>query len=132
MPYASTRLVRLLASLAIAVSLLGGCATGRDPRDPLEPMNRGIYQFNETVDNAVLKPVAQGYRFVIPQFLRASVSNFFSNLNDVVVALNNLLQGKFPTAYSDLGRVAINSTLGVLGLFDVASEAGVEKHDEDF
>ena len=132
MPSAFKRLVRLFASLAVAVAILGGCATGRDPRDPFEPVNRGIYEFNETVDKALLKPVAQGYRFVIPQFIRSSVSNFFSNLNDVVVALNNLLQGKFTAAYSDLGRVAINSTLGVLGLFDVASEAGIEKHDEDF
>ena len=105
---------------------------GRDPRDPLEPLNRGIYSFNEGVDQAILKPTAQAYRFVVPQFIRASVSNFFSNINDVVVALNNLLQGKFTAAYSDLGRVAINSTIGLLGLFDVASEAGIEKHDEDF
>ena len=132
MPSALLRLVRLFACLALAASVLAGCATGRDPRDPFEPVNRGIYQFNEGVDNAILKPVAQGYRFAIPQFIRSSVSNFFSNLNDVVVALNNLLQGKFTTAYSDLGRVAINSTIGVLGLFDVASEAGIEKHDEDF
>jgi phospholipid-binding lipoprotein MlaA len=132
MPSAFNRLVRLFACLSLAVSVLGGCATGRDPRDPLEPLNRGVYQFNESVDNAILKPVARGYRFVIPQFIRSSVSNFFANIGDVVVALNNLLQGKFTAAYSDLGRVAINSTLGVLGLFDVASEAGIEKHDEDF
>jgi phospholipid-binding lipoprotein MlaA len=129
---ASKHLMLRFACLVLLASFLGGCATGRDPRDPLEPFNRGVYQFNETLDKAILKPTAQAYRFVIPQFIRASVSNFFSNLNDVVVALNNLLQGKFTAAYSDLGRVAINSTLGVLGLFDVASEAGIEKHDEDF
>jgi phospholipid-binding lipoprotein MlaA len=129
---ASKHLMLRIACFVLLASFLGGCATGRDPRDPLEPFNRGVYQFNETLDKAILKPTAQAYRFVIPQFIRASVSNFFSNLNDVVIALNNLLQGKFTAAYSDLGRVAINSTLGLLGLFDVASEAGIEKHDEDF
>lgn len=118
--------------LLLAALLFAGCATGRDPRDPLESFNRRVYQFNEAVDRAVLKPVAEGYRKVLPQFVRASVSNFFSNINDVVVAFNNLLQGKFTAAYTDFGRVAINSTLGVLGLFDIASEAGIEKHNEDF
>jgi phospholipid-binding lipoprotein MlaA len=112
--------------------LTAGCATGKDPRDPFEPFNRGVYSFNENLDRAILRPTAEAYRAVLPQFIRSSVSNFFSNINDVVVALNNLLQGKFTAAYSDLGRVAINSTVGVLGLFDVATEAGIEKHDEDF
>ncbi|MDB5865203.1 MAG: transporter [Betaproteobacteria bacterium] len=129
---ASKHLMLRIACLVLLASFLGGCATGRDPRDPLEPFNRGVYQFNETLDKAILKPTAQAYRFVVPQFIRASVSNFFSNINDVVVALNNLLQGKFTAAYSDLGRIAINSTLGLGGLFDVASEAGIEKHNEDF
>jgi phospholipid-binding lipoprotein MlaA len=120
------------ASFALLFALLGGCATGTNPRDPFEPVNRGIYQFNEGVDKAILKHVAQAYRAVLPQFLRASVSNFFSNINDVVVLLNNLLQGKFTSAYSDFGRIAINTTLGLGGLFDIASEAGIEKHEEDF
>ena len=123
--------VRCLGIVLLA-AVVGGCAMGTDPRDPFEPINRGIYNFNEGVDKAILKPAAQAYRAVLPQFVRSSVSNFFSNINDVVVALNNLLQGKFTAAYSDLGRIAINSTIGVLGLFDVASEAGIEKHDEDF
>jgi phospholipid-binding lipoprotein MlaA len=123
--------VRCLGVVLLA-AVVGGCALGTDPRDPFEPINRGIYSFNEGVDKAILKPAAQAYRAVLPQFVRSSVSNFFSNINDVVVALNNLLQGKFTTAYSDLGRIAINSTIGLLGLFDVASEAGIEKHDEDF
>ena len=132
MPLSCKSLTLRLACLALLVSLLGGCAMGRNPADPLEPINRGIYQFNETLDNAIVKPVAQVYRTVIPQFVRSSVSNFFANINDVIVMLNNVLQGKFTAAYSDFGRIAINSTLGVLGLFDVASEAGIEKHDEDF
>ena len=123
--------VRCLGVVLLA-AIVGGCAMGTDPRDPFEPINRGIYSFNEGVDKAILKPAAQAYRAVLPQFIRSSVSNFFSNINDFVVALNNLLQGKFTAAYSDLGRIAINSTIGLLGLFDVASEAGIEKHDEDF
>jgi phospholipid-binding lipoprotein MlaA len=132
MPHSWKKLSLRLIWLALLASLLGGCAMGRNPADPFEPINRGVYQFNEAVDNAVVKPVAQAYRAVIPQFIRSSVSNFFSNINDVIVALNNLLQGKFTAAYSDFGRVAINSTIGVLGLFDVATEAGIEKHEEDF
>jgi phospholipid-binding lipoprotein MlaA len=128
----SMRFCLRLVGLALCVSILSGCAIGTNPRDPLESFNRGIYQFNETVDKAILKPIAEGYRFVLPQFIRSSVSNFFSNINDVIVVLNNLLQGKFTTAYADFGRIAINSTLGIVGLFDIASEAGIEKHDEDF
>src|SRR5688572_29018613 len=132
MPDQSKRLRVRLATAALAVSLMAGCATGKDPRDPFEGFNRGVYSFNEELDKAILKPTAEAYKVLLPQFIRSSVSNFFSNINDIVVALNNLLQGKFTAAYSDLGRVAINSTIGVLGLFDVASEAGIEKHEEDF
>ena len=124
--------VTRIGGLFIAALLLGGCATGSNPRDPFEPFNRGVYRFNERVDRAVLRPAARAYRAVLPQFVRQSVSNVFSNLNDARVCLNNALQGKFAVAYSDFGRVAINSTLGVLGLFDIASEAGIEKHQEDF
>lgn len=120
------------AALALSTALLAGCATGTNPQDPFESFNRGVYSFNEGVDKAILRPAAEVYQAVLPQFIRSSVSNFFGNINDVITALNNLLQGKFTTAYSDLGRVAINSTLGVLGLFDVASEAGIEKNQEDF
>ena len=121
-----------IASLLLSVLLLGGCATGTNPQDPFESFNRGVYSFNEGLDKAVLKPAAEVYRAVLPQFIRSSVGNFFGNINDMITALNNLLQGKFTTAYADLGRVAINSTIGLFGLFDVASEAGIEKHEEDF
>jgi phospholipid-binding lipoprotein MlaA len=118
------------------IAVLAGCATvpkdQRDPRDPFESANRSIYRFNERVDRAVLRPTARAYRRVVPQFVRTSVGNFFSNINDVRVVINNALQGKFTTAYADFGRVAINTTLGVVGLFDIASEAGIEKHQEDF
>jgi phospholipid-binding lipoprotein MlaA len=124
----STRLVFLF----LVVSMLGGCATARDPRDPFEPFNRAVYDFNEGFDKVVFKPVAEVYRAVLPTILRQGVSNFFSNLNDVLVALNNLLQGKFHAALNDFSRIVINTSIGLLGIFDVATEAGIQKNDEDF
>jgi phospholipid-binding lipoprotein MlaA len=117
---------------ALSLLLLGGCASTGNPRDPLEPLNRGIYQFNDGVDKVLIKPAAEFYRFAIPEFMRTGVSNFFSNLNDVIVALNSLLQGKLTQAGSDAARLIVNSTVGLLGLFDVATEIGLEKHNEDF
>lgn len=127
----SNWVIRCACTIA-AVVFLAGCAAAKDPRDPFEPFNRGVYKFNNAVDEAVLQPTARAYRAVLPPFVRRSVSNVFSNMADVRVGLNNALQGKFTAAYVDFGRVAINSTLGVLGLFDIASEAGIEKHNEDF
>lgn len=121
----------LVCALAV-FSVLGGCATTGDPRDPLESVNRGIYHFNDGVDTMLVKPLAEVYRGVIPQLVRTGVNNVFSNLNDVIVALNNLLQGKFDAALSDIARLMINTTVGLLGIFDIATEAGLEKHDEDF
>ncbi|HWI13632.1 MAG TPA: VacJ family lipoprotein [Burkholderiales bacterium] len=119
--------------LVLLIGLIGGCATtASNPRDPLEPLNRGIYTFNEHVDGLLLRPAAELYRLVLPDFARTGVSNFFSNLNDVIVALNNLLQGKVNYAASDASRVVVNSTIGVLGFIDVATKIGLEKHDEDF
>ena len=115
---------------ALAV-LLGGCASNSDPRDPFEPVNRGIYTFNDTVDKAVTKPIAQGYRAVLPSPVRTGVSNFFSNIDDIFVTANNLLQFKFHDAASDFARLLANSTLGIGGLFDVASGFGLPKHNED-
>jgi phospholipid-binding lipoprotein MlaA len=137
MPAHRARRIARAACVIAAVSLLGACASipkesERDPRDPFERINRSIYEFNDKVDRAVLKPTARAYRAVVPQFVRASIANAFSNVRDVRNVLNNTLQGKFTAAYTDFGRVAINSTLGILGLFDIASEAGIEKHDEDF
>ncbi|MEP7156895.1 MAG: VacJ family lipoprotein [Betaproteobacteria bacterium] len=123
----------LLVLAAIFVSLLSGCAsTGAPPADPLEGLNRGTYAVNDALDRAILKPVAKGYETVTPQFVRSGVRNVFTNLGDVSVAVNNLLQGKPAEAASDAGRFLVNSTVGVLGLFDVASPMGLEKHDEDF
>jgi phospholipid-binding lipoprotein MlaA len=127
-----SRLRAIAAGAAVSMTLLAGCATNGDPRDPLEPLNRGIYKFNDGADNLVIKPAALFYQQIVPQFMRSGVSNFFSNINDVIVALNNLLQGKFSDAGSDVTRLAINTTVGVLGLFDFATGWGFDKHEEDF
>lgn len=133
---ANTLHLRLFASrsglLLLALLGLAGCATGGDPRDPLEPMNRGIYKFNDAADKAILKPVAQGYKAVVPKPVRSGVTNFFSNIDDVLVAVNNVLQFKFNDAMSDVGRVIANTTFGVAGVFDVATGWGMPKHNEDF
>lgn len=125
--------ILIAASLALG---LGGCATrGGDPYevdDPLEPMNRRIHGFNEAVDKAVVKPVAQGYDAVMPAPLKTGVRNFFSNLDDVTVLANDILQFKLEQGVSDFLRLAFNSTFGMFGLLDIASEMGLRKHDEDF
>ncbi|WP_435626263.1 MlaA family lipoprotein [Candidatus Ferrigenium straubiae] len=122
--------LRLL--IALAAIALTGCASThtKNPSDPLESFNRGIYQFNDTVDKAIAKPVAQGYSAVMPVPGKVMVSNFFSNLDDVIVTANDLLQFKFAQAASDGARFLFNTTFGVFGLFDVASR--LEKHNEDF
>jgi phospholipid-binding lipoprotein MlaA len=120
--------------LAFAVVLLvSGCATtGKtEMNDPWEGMNRGIYEFNDSLDVAVVKPVAQQYN-KLPAFAREGVTNFFGNLDDVATSLNNVLQGKPVDGVSDLARVVVNSVFGVFGLWDVATPLGLEKHSEDF
>jgi phospholipid-binding lipoprotein MlaA len=114
------------------MTLLAGCATNGDPRDPLEPLNRGIYTFNDGADALLIKPAGEFYSFIVPEWIRIGVGNFFSNINDVIVALNGVLQGKISQAGSDVARLAINTTVGVLGVFDFATGWGFEKHDEDF
>ncbi len=126
------RLRAAIVCAAASLVLFGGCASTGDPRDPLEPVNRAIYKFNDGVDHLIVKPAAELYRGVLPPFVRTGIGNFFSNITDVLVALNNLLQGKVTQAGMDLARIMVNSTVGVLGLFDVATEIGLEKHYEDF
>ena len=122
-----------VAAAACAVlASAAGCATGPDRRDPYEPFNRGVYRLNDGIDRAVLQPTARAYRAVLPGFVRTSIGNVLSNVGDVRNALNKTLQGEFRAAYVDVGRVLMNSTLGVGGMFDIASAAGVEKHNEDF
>jgi phospholipid-binding lipoprotein MlaA len=120
------------AALALGVTLmLAGCA-GPNPRDPYEGFNRAVFSFNDKVDTYALKPVATVYRDVTPSFVQTGVGNFFGNLGDAWTAVNNLLQGKGEAGMTDVSRFALNSTLGILGLFDIASEAGLQKHKEDF
>lgn len=116
----------------LAAGMLAGCATSGNPKDPIEGFNRAMFAFNEGLDAAIIKPVATGYEAVLPSPIRTGVTNFFSNIEDVFIGVNNLLQGKLPQAASDLGRVVINTTIGLLGVLDIASDAGLEKHDEDF
>lgn len=124
----------LRAALALLFAALAGCATtgNGDPRDPWEGFNRGVYRFNETVDEAVARPVATAYRKVVPDEIRSRVRNFFGNLADPLIGVNNFLQGKFEDGVSDWARFAFNSTIGLLGIHDVATDMGYEKHNEDF
>lgn len=124
--------IKSLALAFAATGLLAGCATSGNPKDPIEGFNRAMFAFNEGLDSAVIKPVATGYEAVLPSPVRTGVTNFFGNIADLLIGVNNLLQGKAPEAFSDLGRVVINSTIGLLGVFDIASDAGLEKHTEDF
>ncbi len=107
-------------------------ADSDNAHDPLEGFNRAMYSFNDKFDRYLLKPVAKGYRAITPKPVRKSISNFFGNLHDPGIMLNNLLQGKPGQAASDLGRFLVNSTVGIAGLFDVATRMGMQKHNEDF
>lgn len=124
--------IKSVAVALVVAGLLSGCASLGNPKDPIEGFNRAMFAFNEGLDSAIIKPVATGYEAVLPSPVRTGVTNFFSNIEDVFIGVNNLLQGKLPEAVSDLGRVVINTTIGLLGVIDFASDAGLEKHDEDF
>lgn len=128
-----------VAALAVAVAALAGCSTIRESRggpgqrlDPWEKWNRKVFNFNEDVDKAVLKPVATVYSDVVPQPVRRGVSNFFSNFADAWSAINNMLQGKFELGFEDATRVGANTLFGLFGILDVASEMGLDHHYEDF
>jgi phospholipid-binding lipoprotein MlaA len=121
--------------LLLGLLLLSGCATlgeERDPRDPWEGFNRGVYRLNDVFDEYVATPVARGYVKVLHQELRTRIGNFFANLADPLIGVNNFLQGKFEDGVNDWARFAFNSTFGLFGLHDFASDAGLEKHNEDF
>lgn len=120
-----------LMTLVAAATLLGGCATVERP-DPLEPMNRKVFAFNEGVDKAIVKRVATAYKTVVPSPVRSGVTNFLSNLGDPWSALNLLLQGRLKDSASDVARFATNTVVGVFGLLDVASDHGLPRHGEDF
>jgi phospholipid-binding lipoprotein MlaA len=125
----------LKLGLISLVALMSGCATthnSSEVNDPLEGFNRAMYAFNDTLDRSVIKPVAKGYDTVVPTGIDMAVSNFFSNLNDITVIINDLLQGKFEQASNDFGRFALNTTVGFGGILDVATAAGHQKNNEDF
>lgn len=115
------------------ILMLSGCATMDfgHPSDPLEPINRKIDVFNQEFDKYAAKPVAKGYRQVTPDPLDRGITNFFNNLADIPSSANNLFQLKPTRAISDIGRVCINTTIGILGLFDVASDMGIPSYKED-
>ena len=116
-------------------ALLSACASvpgERDPRDPWEPMNRTVFKFNEVADKTIVKPVAQAYRFITPKFVRIGVTNFFGNIHDFSIFINDILQGKGERAVAGAGRFIINTTFGLGGLIDVAGAAGNRKQNEDF
>jgi phospholipid-binding lipoprotein MlaA len=123
-----------LCRILFFVIVVSGCASPGegDPRDPLEPLNRRIYRFNEVIDENIAKPVATAYRDLLHEEIRSRVRNFFANIGDIWIGANNFLQGKFQEGVEDWARFAFNSTFGLLGIHDVASDFGLEKHNEDF
>lgn len=136
--------VSKIASVLCCVSMLflSGCATTNtgspaqsvtaNEIDPFEDFNRDMFAFNELLDDYVAEPVVTAYNWVTPHFVQTGIGNFFSNLKDINVVLNDLLQGKLLQSGEDTGRFLLNTTVGLGGLFDVASEVGLEKHEEDF
>ncbi|MFG6158148.1 VacJ family lipoprotein [Halomonas sp. 1390] len=124
-------------ALVVALALLAGCASSgemreRHPDDPWEGFNRKVFAFNDVVDRYALKPVAQGYRFITPDPVETGVGNFFSNLGEIRTTLNSLLQGKGGNAGVSTGRFLINTTVGIGGLFDVATRMDITGREEDF
>jgi len=129
--------MRILRTILISLSMFAAVVVwspvaGAAEYDPWEPMNLKVHAFNEFLDNRLLRPTANAYVRVVPRFARRGVSNFFSNIGDVSILANNILQLKFQDAASDTGRILLNTTLGVGGFFDVATDVGLEKNDEDF
>lgn len=123
--------------LVLGATMLVGCATSGPPReeanpDPLEPMNRAVYRFNDVADRYVGKPVARGYEKVTPAVVRQGIGNFLDNLRYPITIVNDLLQGKLRQGGADLARFAINTTVGIFGVFDPATAAGLRENDEDF
>jgi phospholipid-binding lipoprotein MlaA len=131
------RATKKILAFAIAMPMLGamyGCATGpdRNPSDPLEPLNRVTYRFNDAVDSHIAKPIAKGYNKVVPSPIRTGVDNFFSNIGDLAVMTNNFAQGRGADGLSDMMRFLTNTFFGIGGLIDFATPAGLPKHDQDF
>lgn len=139
--HVENKLVNLLFLFVIGLFILTGCAGNKTVNedenqvtevDPYENVNRKVYVFNEALDDYVAEPISDAYRWVTPQFVQTGVSNFFNNLKDINVVLNDLMQGKYEQSGHDAGRLLVNSTLGLGGLIDVGTDIGLEKHEEDF
>jgi phospholipid-binding lipoprotein MlaA len=128
-----SNLVRSIAVIGM-LAMAGGCATtgGADPRDPIEGFNRSMFGFNKFMDKALFDPVGKVYKTVIPHPVDHGVTNFFNNVGEIAVIANDILQFKLGQALNDVGRFFVNSTMGIGGLWDVATGMGLEKHDEDF
>lgn len=130
----------LLSTWLLIILLLSGCASigtvqnqPNPAADPYESLNRNIYDFNINIfDRYFSKPISDAYRWITPRLVRNSVTNFFNNLDDINVLVNNMLQGKFRESGRDFTRIMVNSTWGLGGVFDLATVAGIERHDEDF
>jgi phospholipid-binding lipoprotein MlaA len=120
----------------LIVLLCSACAstgpTGEHNNDPFEPTNRAIFKFNDGLDKVILKPVAKGYKFITPAFVRRGVGNFFANLYDINGALNAVLQGRFPEAARNTARFLVNTTAGLLGFVDVATKMELDPYRTDF
>jgi phospholipid-binding lipoprotein MlaA len=130
----SFRRASRIAACVAGLVLAAGCATGPDanPADPLEPLNRQVTRFNDAVDDAVMKPVATAYQSVVPSLVRKGVSNFFDNLGDVWNLVNNMAQLKLQNSLETFMRLNVNTVFGLGGLLDIATEAGIDRHSEDF
>jgi phospholipid-binding lipoprotein MlaA len=135
------KIKQILSGMLIGATVtLSGCASTGDveqqveanPVDPYEGFNRKMYAFNDGVDDYVAKPISDAYKFVTPQFVQTGVFNFFNNLKNINIVLNDVLQAKFQQSAQDSGRFMINTTVGLAGLFDVAKEFGLEQNEEDF
>ena len=127
---------RRVIGSALAAALLAGCASVpnrlSDPRDPLEPVNRAVFRFNTDFDKAFMVPLAKGYKAITPEVVNRGITNMFANVDDVTSLVNNILQFKILRAGSDVGRIVLNSTVGVLGFLDVATNVGLTSYKEDF
>jgi phospholipid-binding lipoprotein MlaA len=137
----NARIQQTISGILIgAVIFLGGCATTgvteqqhvANKADPYENFNRKMFFFNDTVDGYVAKPISDAYKWITPQFAQTGVNNFFSNLKNINVVINDVLQAKFAQSAHDTGRFALNTTMGLGGIVDVASHVGLERNDEDF
>jgi phospholipid-binding lipoprotein MlaA len=137
----NAKIQQIFSGLLIGAAMtLGGCAstgvteqqTNVKKADPYENINRKVFVFNDTVDDYVAKPISDAYRWITPQFAQTGVYNFFSNLKNINVVINDVLQAKFAQSAYDTGRLALNTTMGLGGFVDVATQVGLERNDEDF